>query len=85
MGLLDLAKGALTGFTQLVSTDWWLEITTAKPRCTYYFGPFNKAVEAETARFGYIEDLEQEGAQDITATIKRCKPTVMTICEEIED
>lgn len=62
----------------------WAEIITDYPRCTYYFGPFISKQEAETAKDGYIEDLEREGAQGISVIIKRCKPYDLTICEENE-
>jgi Domain of unknown function (DUF1816) len=55
---------------------------SVQPRCTYYFGPFNNANEAETARPGYIQDLQSEGALGIVTTIKRCKPTQMTVCDD---
>lgn len=60
--------------------QWWVEIKTENPACTYYFGPFDIAEEAELAKGGYIEDLEQEGAQDIQVTVMRCKqPAQLTI------
>lgn len=63
---------------------WWVEVTTASPRCTYYFGPFLSADEAESAQGGYVEDLEQEGAQGITAVVKRCKPEALTIEDGVQ-
>uniref|UniRef100_B8HJN0 DUF1816 domain-containing protein n=1 Tax=Cyanothece sp. (strain PCC 7425 / ATCC 29141) TaxID=395961 RepID=B8HJN0_CYAP4 len=63
---------------------WWVEIVTGYPRCTYYFGPFLSKTEAEAAKPGYIEDLEREEAANISATVKRCKPSVLTIFEEAE-
>jgi hypothetical protein len=64
---------------------WWVEIITENPRCTYYFGPFASSKEAEVAKAGYVEDLEQEGAQGLRLTIKRCKPDNLTIYDEIVD
>jgi len=63
---------------------WWVKIDTATPRCTYYFGPFLSQQEADSARTGYVEDLEQEGAQGIAVTVQRCKPTDLTIDYEGE-
>ena len=60
--------------------DWWVEITTKTPCCTYYFGPFRYFAEARDAHFGYVEDLRNEAAQEITVTIKRCQPDVLTVC-----
>ncbi|MBD0335216.1 MAG: DUF1816 domain-containing protein [Cyanobacteria bacterium Co-bin13] len=59
---------------------WWIEIKTESPNCTYFFGPFNEEAEAQTAQAGYIEDLEQEGAQRIRIDIRRCaRPEELTI------
>lgn len=61
---------------------FWVEIVTEAPRCTYYFGPFMTTKEAESAKAGYIEDLQQEGAQGIGVKIKRCKPLKLTVYDE---
>ncbi len=57
---------------------WWIEIYTDFPRCLYYFGPFNSELEAKTYQGGYIEDLQQEGAEGIVIQIKQCQPTNLT-------
>ncbi len=78
MNIQDILSNAL----QFVGQAWWVEITTAKPHCVYYFGPFTSESEADAAKAGYVEDLESESAQGIRVNIKRCKPTEMTIdCE----
>ncbi|MEB3252425.1 MAG: DUF1816 domain-containing protein [Cyanobacteriota bacterium] len=59
---------------------WWLEVSTSQPACTYYFGPFASQEEAEALKAGYIEDLEQEGAQSIQSAIRHCSvPDQLTI------
>ena len=59
---------------------WWIEILTAQPKCTYYFGPFGGAWEAEVASKGFVEDLEGEFAQDIKIKIDRhSQPDLLTI------
>lgn len=75
MNIQDIWSSAL----HLVGQAWWVEITTEQPHCTYYFGPFATAVEADEAKSGYVEDLEGESAQGIKVAIKRCKPTQLTI------
>lgn len=75
----------LTNLLNLIGLAWWVEITTDLPRCTYYFGPFATSQEAEEYHSGYLEDLQQEGAQGITVVIKRCKPTKLTIDLEAEE
>jgi len=75
-------------FKSLFGSDkaWWVEIKTQNPTCTYYFGPFSIAEEAELAKGGYIQDLEQEGAAHIQTAIKHCEqPQQLTISEEESD
>jgi len=76
MTFFDTARNFLSDF---VHSAWWLEVTTSDPHCTYYFGPFDQAAEAEAASAGYIQDLEEEGAQGISTHVKRCNPKAMTI------
>ncbi len=76
---------SLTGLLDFFGLAWWVEITTDSPRCTYYFGPFGSSKEAEMAKPGYVEDLQQEGAQGIAIAIKRCKPTKLTIFDEVAE
>jgi hypothetical protein len=75
MNIQDIWSSAL----HLMGQAWWVEITTDRPHCTYYFGPFATAVEADESKAGYIEDLESESAQGMQVAIKRCKPVQMTI------
>lgn len=76
-------KEVLIKILQLLGLAFWVEIVTENPRCTYYFGPFVSDQEAHTAKGGYIEDLESEGAQGISVTVKRCKPTSLTIFDDL--
>jgi hypothetical protein len=76
-------KELLINLINVVGLAWWVEIITASPRCTYYFGPFLTAKEAEEAQDGYLQDLEEEGALGIRVEIKRCKPTELTISDEL--
>ena len=61
---------------------YWIEITTKKPECLYYFGPFDSYGEAKEMQGGYIEDLIEERASGITVKIKRCLPLRLTITPE---
>ncbi|MEO0406757.1 MAG: DUF1816 domain-containing protein [Cyanobacteria bacterium P01_A01_bin.135] len=58
---------------------WWIEVKTEDPSYTYYFGPFAAQDEAEAAKSGYVQDLQQEGAQNIQAAVKRIKPEQLTV------
>ena len=78
----NFKEGLISTFNRL-GLAWWVEIVTQTPRCTYYFGPFLSSAEAKLASKGYIEDLEIEGAQGIIVNVKRCKPSVLTIAEDL--
>jgi hypothetical protein len=75
-------KEVLIKILQFLGLAFWVEIVTDNPRCTYYFGPFFNEKEAVAAQGGYIEDIENEGAQGISVKIKRCKPNNLTIFDE---
>lgn len=75
-------KEVLLNLFQGFGWAWWVEIVTQNPRCTYYFGPFLSSKEAHVAKAGYIEDLEQEGAQGIAVAVQRCKPINLTVSED---
>jgi len=58
-------------------------VKTSAPRCIYYFGPFLTAKEAEAAKAGYVEDIENEGAEGLCVSIHRCKPINLTVAEDL--
>jgi hypothetical protein len=76
-------REVVTNVFQNLGLAWWVEVVTQTPRCTYYFGPFLNSAEAKASIKGYIEDLEQEGAQGLIVNVKRCKPAVLTIAEDL--
>ncbi len=59
---------------------WWVKIQTQAPECTYYFGPFNSKKEAELLQVGYVDDLVQEGAQDVKLVLEKTRPVSLTSC-----
>jgi hypothetical protein len=74
--ILNLWTDALNACHQA----WWIEIFTAQPKCTYYFGPFAGAQEAHLASKGFVEDLDGESAQGIKIKIDRHRqPDSLTI------
>ncbi|KAM3115501.1 DUF1816 domain-containing protein [Phormidesmis sp. 146-33] len=75
----------LTNLLDSLGLAWWVEITTDSPRCVYYFGPFPNSKIAKESQAGYVEDLDQEGAQNIIVKVKRCKPKNLTIYDEVAD
>ncbi len=76
-------KELATNISDNLGLAWWVEIVTQHPKCTYYFGPFLNGTEAEASVKGYVEDLELEGAQGISVNVKRCKPKVLTISDDL--
>jgi predicted Zn-dependent peptidase len=78
-------KNFLTELLKNIVQRYWIEVTTAKPSCVYYFGPFLTYKGAKLAQSGFIEDLESENAEDIKAEIKRCQPQELTIFEQSND
>lgn len=72
----------LTNLLDAFGFAWWVEITTDNPRCVYYFGPFSSAKDAKAHQGGYVEDLDQEGAQNIVVNVKRYKPKNLTVYDE---
>ncbi len=63
--------------------SWWVKLTTVRPSCTYYFGPFSYQTEAIAAQTGYIKDLQEERASVISIEINQEQPKMLTISEEI--
>ena len=41
------------------------------------------ASEAEAAKAGYVEDIENEDAQGISVLIQRCKPVNLTVADDL--
>lgn len=76
-------KEVLIKIFQFLGLAFWVEIVTDNPRCTYYFGPFVTESEANAAKQGYVEDLENEGAKVLSLVVQRCKPTNLTIFDEL--
>jgi hypothetical protein len=64
------------------NTPWWVKITSISPHCIYYFGPFASFDEAQQHQAGYLQDIESEGAQDISLSIERSNPHYLTIFED---
>lgn len=83
MRFWDIVKEVLVDLFQSLGWAWWVQVVTQTPRCTYYFGPFLSVKEAKAATLGYIQDLEQEGAQGIAVDVKRCKPDALTISDDL--
>ncbi|AFZ07342.1 protein of unknown function DUF1816 [Oscillatoria nigro-viridis PCC 7112] len=76
-------KEFLISLLNFFGLAWWVEVKTSAPRCIYYFGPFLTEKEAESAKAGYVEDIENEGAEGVSVSIYRCKPITLTVAEDL--
>jgi len=81
MKFLENTEEILISMVERLGLAWWIEIVTANPCCTYYFGPFVSEKQAKLFQSGYIEYLQQEEAQILAVNIKRSQPEDLTICE----
>ncbi|ANV83267.1 hypothetical protein AWQ21_02025 [Picosynechococcus sp. PCC 7003] len=78
-------KELLLKLFETIGRAYWLEITTEQPECTYYFGPYLSRKEAIAAQAGFLEDLTNEGAQNIEVNLQRCRtPKELTIFDDSE-
>lgn len=76
-------KEFLISLLNFFGLAWWVEVKTSSPRCIYYFGPFLTSQEAEDAKAGYVEDIENEGAEGISVSTYRCKPISLTVADDL--
>lgn len=76
-------KEFLISLLNFFGLAWWVEVKTSAPRCIYYFGPFLTSQEAEFAKAGYVEDIENEGAEGLIVSIQRCKPIDLTVADDL--
>jgi hypothetical protein len=63
--------------------NWWVKIITRNPTYTYFFGPFESSTEAASHQMGYIQDLREEGAQEVQVALTKNHPSQLTIPGEI--
>ena len=52
---------------------WWAKIETEKPIATYWYGPFLTKRSLKANLLSFIQDLSDEGSNNIKQTIVRCK------------
>ncbi|MEB3278730.1 MAG: DUF1816 domain-containing protein [Lyngbya sp.] len=77
-------KELLINLLNFFGLAFWVQIITEDPNCTYYFGPFLTRQEAQAAKVGYVEDIESEGASTYSVSVRRCKPSRLTVAEDLE-
>ena len=52
---------------------WWAKIETDQPSSTYWFGPFITKRSLKGNIPSFIEDLSEEGSENIKYSLVRCK------------
>tara|TARA_Y100001968_G_C18791094_1_gene451196 strand:- start:136 stop:366 length:231 start_codon:yes stop_codon:yes gene_type:complete len=63
----------IRNFGNQLGLAWWAKIETQKPDVTYWFGPFltKKSLNGNLKIF--LDDLNKEGANQVTHSLVRCK------------
>ncbi len=52
---------------------WWAKVETKAPDVIYWFGPFLRKKSLEESLERFIGDLNDEGSQNISHSLMRCK------------
>jgi hypothetical protein len=68
--------------SSIYELGWWIEILTAQPLCLYYFGAFTSHQEVQQLQAGFIEDLLLESATILSANIRFCQPSQLTLTRD---
>ncbi len=79
LSIRPLSAGDRRDNSSQKEADWWVKVTTHQPKHQFYFGPFWTPHEAESQQPGYVEDLREEGAEEITFEIWQGQPEQLTI------
>jgi Domain of unknown function (DUF1816) len=58
---------------------WWVEIFSAKPAGLYYFGHFDSQEDAQKSLDGFVQDLVDEGANNLKTQLQFCQPKRLTV------
>ena len=60
-------------FGNKLGLAWWAKVETQSPEVTYWFGPFLTKRSLKGNLNTFLEELNNEGSNDITHTLIRCK------------
>ena len=63
----------IRNFGNKLGLAWWAKVDTQSPEVTYWFGPFLTKRSLKGNLNSFIEDLNNEGSNDIKHTLIRCK------------
>ena len=63
----------IRNFGNKLGLAWWAKVDTKGPKATYWFGPFLTKRSLKGNLEIFINDLNDEGTQDISHDFIRCK------------
>ena len=63
----------IRNFGNKLGLAWWAKIDTKGPNATYWFGPFLTKRSLIENLEDFLNDLKEEGSEDLKHTIVRCK------------
>ena len=63
----------IRNFGNKLGLAWWAKIETKNPNVTYWYGPFLTKRSLKENMFSFVQDLSDEGSEDIKHTLVRCK------------
>ena len=63
----------IRNFGNKLGLAWWAKIETKNPNAIYWYGPFLTKRSLKENMFSFVQDLSDEGSEDIKHTLVRCK------------
>ena len=63
----------IRSFGNKLGLAWWAKVETQNPGVTYWFGPFLTKRNLKSKLNSFLNDLSEEGSNEITHTLMRCK------------
>ena len=63
----------IRNFGNKLGLAWWAKIETGQPSSIYWFGPFITKRSLKENISSFIEDLTEEGSENIKYSLVRCK------------
>ena len=63
----------IRNFGNKLGLAWWAKIETGQPSSIYWFGPFITKRSLKVNISSFIEDLTEEGSENIKYSLVRCK------------
>ncbi len=65
----------IRNFGNKLGLAWWAKVETKGPNAVYWYGPFLTKKNLKQNLSLFIQDLSDEGSQDIKHELIRCKRT----------